>query len=263
MYLNCLKYFFYLSIFILVNFCAFAQNNFPCTKTLKIGWEQWEPFHMKINGKLVGMEIELMNAIVEETGCKVEFVEIPWARALISLQQGELDLLMAASKNADREEKYKFTNTYVTNSYVLFVRKGESIKYPFVHFKELMNRKIKIGILRGNVYGKEIDPFIKDPANKNIFYINSLDSLNYQMINANRVDAAIADLYSGTHVIKSLGLNNKLETHPNVISEPDPCHYMFNKSTPDAIIQAFDKALNKFKVNGKLKEIQSKYLLIP
>jgi len=80
-------------------------------KVFTAGWETWRPHQYKDEqGKMAGIDVELVKAIFEHAGYKLEFTEeVPWARHLLMLEKGKIDIATGTAKNAEREEYAYFT----------------------------------------------------------------------------------------------------------------------------------------------------------
>ncbi len=49
------------------------------TCTLTMGWEPWEPYHYEnLEKKVVGLDIEMMEIMENETGCQISYQKGDW-----------------------------------------------------------------------------------------------------------------------------------------------------------------------------------------
>ena len=72
-------------------FLAWAE----CVKTVR--WYDDAPYAFKgADGQPAGIAVDLAAAALKTLHCQTSFVEMPWARALLELQAGRLDLLPGA-----------------------------------------------------------------------------------------------------------------------------------------------------------------------
>ncbi|MCP4161995.1 MAG: transporter substrate-binding domain-containing protein [Deltaproteobacteria bacterium] len=59
-----------------------------------IGWEPWSPYQYKDSkGKVTGLDIELITAIMNNVKFSVTYKERPWKRLLYEVETGKTDLL--------------------------------------------------------------------------------------------------------------------------------------------------------------------------
>ncbi len=82
------------------------------------------PMEMKgPKGRVVGYEVDLMEAVAKEAGLKVKFVERPWSKLLDELERGRCDAVIAQIAVTDaRKQRFDFSEPYLTGRKVLVVR---------------------------------------------------------------------------------------------------------------------------------------------
>jgi lysine-arginine-ornithine-binding protein len=75
---------------------------------------EYPPFeYVDEDGNIVGFDVDLMNAIAEEAGFDIEFVNTRWDGIFVALQSGEFDVVASAATITDeREEIVDFSNPY-------------------------------------------------------------------------------------------------------------------------------------------------------
>jgi len=76
-----------------------------------LGFDAWEPYQYKVIGDQVsGLDIELVEAVVNEICCRLVFEQGTWVSLLAKLKAGDVDILLGASKTAAREEFALFSD---------------------------------------------------------------------------------------------------------------------------------------------------------
>src|SRR5262245_10507171 len=84
-----------------------------CDITLHWAWNAYEPYSYRDEiGDLVGLDVDLTRAILDLAGCTYRTDEIPAKRALKMLENGEVDLVAAASVTPERQAYGYFSNPY-------------------------------------------------------------------------------------------------------------------------------------------------------
>lgn len=78
------------------------------------------------DGKITGMNVELMDRIAYELGMRTEYQDMQFAAMLDSLQSGKSDIVAAMYKTPERAERADFTAGYFPNPQVLLVRKDRA-----------------------------------------------------------------------------------------------------------------------------------------
>lgn len=220
---------------------------------IKVSWESWVPYQVKDStGKMSGLDIELTEAIAKEAGCKIVFVDLPWARQLSENESGAIDVTMGASKTPEREAFATFTDGYRNEINSLFIKKGEGADIKSV--ADLATTKLKIGISRGTSYGPAID------AIKTKFDASAdNDELNVKKAIAGRVDGFLVDQFTGFSLIKSMNASDKLVLHPVTISSGEVFLMVSKKTKVPDLTKKLNVALAKIKANGVQSKIIEKY----
>jgi len=231
-----------------------------CERPFVMVWYEWAPFTFtdSQNNK-TGLDSDLIKEIMRKMGCDLEYIALPWNRALSSIENGKVDMLYGASKKPEREKYALFSAPYRNDIAALFVRKGESGRYPIKKVSDLVGSDFRLGINQGLNYGKEFDELMKNPQfKKNIQAITSWN--NPQKLAMGRIDGYLGEPISTVENIKELNLIGKIERHPMDSIFIGTIHMMFSKKTTSPeTVNNFNDALTKIKNDGTYKDILMKY----
>lgn len=64
----------------------------------------WPPFRMSdAQGRLQGLDIDILDELSRRTGLKFEIQIVPWARALLAMRQGQAQMMTGLARTAERE----------------------------------------------------------------------------------------------------------------------------------------------------------------
>lgn len=89
----------------------------------------YPPFsYIDKTGNAKGVDIDILNAISEETGIKFKYKLSKWDSALNYIQTGETDIIVGIIFSEDREAKLDFSNPLHTEYYSVFIRKELPLK---------------------------------------------------------------------------------------------------------------------------------------
>jgi len=221
-------------------------------KNFKLAYEEYPPYEYKQDGKLVGVDIEILEEAAKIAGATLEFKEYPWARATKMAEDGEVDAIFSMSKTAEREKVFYFPAiNLASETNVIFA--NDSYKGDV---KSLVDLKGKtIGVIQDYSYGTDFDNF-KDCKKE----LNSNQDALVKKLQANRFQLAINNELVGNYMAKSIGATN-IRVLSYVVNT-DPLYLGISKKAPNGK-EFYDKisaALSSMEKSGRLKAIRDKYL---
>jgi polar amino acid transport system substrate-binding protein len=224
--------------------------------TLKIGTEgAYPPFNnLTSDGKLVGFDIDIANALCEEMKAKCEFVTQDWDGIIPALQAGKFDAIIASmSITSERKEKVDFTDKYYNTPPAIAAPKDSDIKG--VTKEDLAGKTI--GVQGSTTHFNYSEKTYTDSEVK--AYPTAQE---YQLDLANgRLDA----------------VNDDISVLEQWLDSPEgACCKLIGAVTPDpeihgpgagiavrkgetALVEKFNAAIQAIRANGKYKEINDKY----
>ena len=86
------------------------------------------PFESLEGGKVVGIEVDIMELIAKELGVELEIVQMDFDSVLVGIQTAKYDCGMSGiTVNADREKNMLFTKPYYNAAQVIVVKEGSPI----------------------------------------------------------------------------------------------------------------------------------------
>lgn len=222
---------------------AATQDN----DTLRVGMSGgYFPFTFVQQDKLQGFEVDVMNAVAEETGMEVEYVTMSFSGLIGALNSGRIDTVAnQITITPEREAAFVFTQPYVYDGAQVVVKKGneDSISGP----EDLRGRVVAVNLgsnfeqlLRELPYAAEID-------------IRTYESNIEQDTALGRVDAFVMDRVSSAQVIQKSPLPLALAGQP--FSEIRNALPFRDDEAGRAQRDKVDAALTALRENGTLAEI--------
>jgi PAS domain S-box-containing protein len=126
-------------------------------KKLKVVSAPFEPFIFEKEGKVVGLDVDILNAFAVEKGYSLEYEFTSFDDIFKKLEKGEADIGCGALYlTKEREEKYLHSDPYFSTGLVIVSLKKNSIN----RITELKNKKV--GVKRGATGEKFIDKIISE-----------------------------------------------------------------------------------------------------
>jgi polar amino acid transport system substrate-binding protein len=115
----------------------------------------FQPYEYIENGKVVGFDVELANAIAEKLGVELEVLDIDFDSVITSVQSGKADMALAGLTITDERKKLiDFSDSYITATQVIIVPEGSAIASA----ADLDGKKVGVQL------GTTGDLYISDPA---------------------------------------------------------------------------------------------------
>lgn len=154
-------------------------------------------FHAMIDGKdtIVGADIDMMNAIGEELGVEVEFVDMEFNAILAALDQGQVDIAVSGiSATEERKQSFDFTQNYFLPEQKVVVHIDNLEAYQEI--ADLEDKKV--GAQKGSIQEMIVADQLPDSQIVSIPKVpNLVVELKQGSIDALVLESAVADSYVG------------------------------------------------------------------
>lgn len=143
--------------------CLYFITSIAIACEIKVRAYEYPPKFIKTSsGEWIGHDVDVIQKIGEQVNCRIHFVEVPWARALVLLEQNEIDAVMNVSLTPERAEKFYFSNAYDVEKMTLIVRNEYTKLINELH--DLTNIEGKVAIERGVYLGEEFKVALENDA---------------------------------------------------------------------------------------------------
>ena len=206
------------------------------------------PYEMTTDaGTIEGIDVETAQAIADKLGLELQIDDMDFDAALLSVQQGKADIVMAGVTVTDeRKNVMDFSDSYATGIQSIIVPEGSDIASP----DDLAGKKI--GTQRGTTgYIYCSDDFGDDAV---VAYDNGLTAV--QALNNGQVDAVVIDNAPAKEYVAA---NPGLVILETSYAEEDYAIGMAKGNT--ALEDAVNAALEELKADGTLQSIVDKYII--
>lgn len=226
--------------------------------SVKVRVTNWPPFYFQDSkGNWTGLTVDLARAFLREADCEAEYLSAPWARSLLLMKQGKLDMMMNLSVNDERSEYIHFIGPQIEEKAQLILR--ENIKVRILSLEDIKKIPGRIAYDRGTWLGEQFQNMIEnDPSFASKFDVYHTDEINLRKLNAGRIVGIVDFTYEGITSRKDL-LTNGFKVDPYVI-HANPVYFGFSKqSVSDRDLEMLHKAFNRVKLSGEFIEITDRY----
>lgn len=229
-------------------------------KELSVGWELWYPYQYRNKEqKLIGLDFDVFNKIIEHAGLSVNYTELPWKRHVHYIKTGDMDVAMGSSMTKEREAFAHFSTPYRVEKVNLFVLKGKSKSIQLDNLSSLINSDYMIGIESGYYYGEYFLTLNKlSEFQSHISEVIDLED-NVKLLLKGHLDGILVDPVSMNAFVKKYQLEGKFEQHNMPVYQDDIYLMLSKKSVSIDTVILINKSIETLKNNGSLEEIINKW----
>lgn len=192
------------------------------------------------NGNPAGFDMDLMSAIAEDQGFKIEFVDMPFDSLIPAIEAGQGDIIAAGmwSEDPERIARVDFSDVYYTDGMALVVAAGNDT----IANMDSLTADMKVASQIGTNYADEILALQDAGSIKEAVILDGFDTCMLQLTNGD-VDAVVV----GAEIAKSYV--NSTEGKVKIVGD------IMNSETYGLAVQKGNSELLE-KINQGLKNIQ-------
>ena len=236
--------------------CVFASCAQKKDKLI-VGYTVYEPMNYEDeNGKLVGFDTELAEAVAAELGMEIEFKLINWSNKYLELESGSINCIWngftancADDDGVQRSDKVDFSYSYMNNEQCVVIRKTDASKYTTAE-----SLAGKTGAAEAGSAGEGVAKDFVTENGKFTACTSQLLSLNELM--GNKADFVVIDKTMAKTII---GNGNYADlTMVETIEIPSE-EYAIGFKKGSELTEKVNGALETLAKNGKMTELAEKY----
>ena len=201
------------------------------------------------SGDLVGIDIDLMKAIAEDQGFRVEFRSMGFNAALQALTSNQVDGVIAgAGITEEREEVYDFSDPYFTGELTIAALEDSGLS----GWEDLEGESVAVKT------GSLSEDWAREMQEDYDFELNPLDQTTtmVESVQSGHDIALVDDLPIIAYGIQQ---GSGLE----LVSDPEPTGdygFLVNKDQNQELLEMFNAGLDNLQASGEYDEILDTYL---
>ncbi|MDO5621654.1 MAG: amino acid ABC transporter substrate-binding protein [Paracoccus sp. (in: a-proteobacteria)] len=220
--------------------------------TIRVGMSGgYYPFTFVRADKLQGFEVDLMNAIGQETGHDIQFETMSFSGLIGALESGRIDTVAnQITITPERETKFAFSQPYVYDGAQIVVQRGNP--KGITGTDTLSGKSVAVNL------GSNYEELLRKLPNAGEIDIRTYESNLQQDVSLGRVDALVMDRVSTGQVIANSPL--ALEQAGEPFDEIRNALPFRNDEAGRKLRDEVDAAITRLKENGTLAEISKKWL---
>ena len=202
------------------------------------------------NNEIVGVDIDIANAVCEKLGMKLKLQQISWASKEQELDSGNIDCIWNGfAYTEDRAKTMTLTDAYIKTKMYFILKDGTTIKTQ----DELKGKKI--GVQSGSVQEADLE---NSEFGKNVEIVPFADFVTaFTDLEAGGIDALYTSSIIGNYLM-NLQDNNYVTINAENISTANGMVIAFKQGNTE-LKDKVESALKELENEGKLKEISEKW----
>ncbi len=221
------------------------------SQELTIITEENPPFNFTRQGQPTGATTEVVQEIMRRLELDNPIIVLPWARGYKRLQTEANVALFVTAHTPERTSLFKWVGPLYAARTVFYARKGSGLKIGS------MEDAKKVGKIA--TYKKDVREQILQSLNFTNLDSSSSPNSNLQKLLSGRVDLWASDNISAPSIAREAGI--EMDAIQEVFELQVTLSYIaFSKGTPEAIVQAWQVALDQMKADGSFWWLSRKWL---
>ena len=236
---------------------AAPQDGEVCTRIKEAGKvvmttnAEFEPFEYKDGEDIIGIDVDIANAIAEKLGVELEIVDIAFNSLIPSLNAGKADFIAAGMTATDeRRKNVDFTQAYFNASQAIIVKIGSDIAG-----REDLNDRV-VGVQEGTTgdyYCTNEDGSSDINVKEVKRYSKGMDAV-YDLL-LGRIDAVVIDNFPADKLVERN--SDKIVKLDEALTEEE---YSIALPIGSDLTPVIDEVIDELKASGRLDEIISAYI---
>ncbi|MFE3988339.1 transporter substrate-binding domain-containing protein [Nocardia tengchongensis] len=224
--------------------CSSSKDD---ANVLKVGTEgNYSPFTYQDNGSLTGYDVDVIKAVGDKIGKKVEFTTAPWDSLFAALESKRVDLIAnQVTVKPEREQKYSLSQPYTVSQGVIVTKTGND----GIHALTDLSGKTCAQSETSNWAGVAKDAGCKVEAIPG--FVEAV-----QLLKTGRADATVNDTLAVNAYTKAQGAGTVQIAGKT--GETSKQAFAARKDS-QALTDQVNKALDELRADGTLAKISEKY----
>lgn len=218
--------------------------------------ENLPPFSFVENGKVKGVDVDMLREAARRTHVELDIQPMPWKRVLQALRQGEVPLAMPLFRTPEREAFADYLAPVHVSMMGLFVRRDRVFAYNGVD--DLLGKRL--GVMRGFAMQDELDAAIK--AGRVQVEEGTTVGQNIGKLILGRVDVFINNVASTYYQLRATPAAAQIVLLPVLLQEHRPAFLAASRAARAAGkpgVEALGKALQQQMQDGTYQKIVAVY----
>lgn len=234
----------------------------PQTKVLTFAGDLWCPVNCEADSLQPGFGVELLKQIYEPLGYTINYVIMPWARAVEEANSGKISGVIGALKE-DAPKLIFPREPLVSISDDIYVTSTTSLTFNGI--QSLKGQSV--GIIDGYSYSPKVMNYLSEAMRipGAVQAVSGDDAIeqNIRKLLAGRITAVIESAITMDYTLRQLDLTDQIKHIGGVPSGKIYIAFAANSLQSPTLRRQFDQGMSKIRRNGTLSRIYSTYGVAP
>ena len=227
---------------------------------ITIAGDNWCPINCGESDTNQGFMIDVAKLAFAHSNIKVNYIEVPWTRAVGLTRKGEIHAVVGAFKGDAPDfvfPKHPLLNISPSS---LFAKNNDWQYQGLSSFN-----KVTLGSIKGYDYGEELNAYINSLAASDSnqlvqLYGNNAVERSIQFLLRDRINVFVESAPVFWYHANNLGVTDQVAEIGSV-SKPEPCYIAFSPRLENAaeLVKKFDQGVKRLQQNNQLQSIAKKY----
>jgi len=214
----------------------------------------WPPFEWKDEaGNAVGFDLDVMRAIAELEGYRIEIVDVAWDTIVAGVQAGKYDIGASGfTIKPDRAEKVDFSEPYYLSDQAVLIRKDSGL-----NIITALSASRKVGAQRGTTGADWIKyNLVEQGVKVELKLYETYPLAVLDLINKN-IDAVVQDEPASR---ASAAKKKEIEI-AGIIVTGEEFGFLVQKGDPYGLLAKINEGMKKMKASGEWDRLTNKYFV--
>jgi len=222
---------------------------------LRLGVGEWKPF---ISESLPGNgpALEIVSRAFDYEGIKVEYIFVPWKRAMILTEKGRFDGTPGWVFSDERAAEFHYSDSFFMQKDLIFFHRSKVINFESADDFAGMRTRTLIGSYIGDEFAQMVDQG----------QLTNKESRSYakmfKMLFNQRIDFLYLGEYTGTSEMKSALSKDQARqiVVKNSFRKPHSYHLLVSRQNENGLklLKTFNRGMQKLRASGDYDRIFGK-----
>lgn len=221
------------------------------------------PYYIRnAGGEWGGMNAELIQALADRAGMKPKPKEYPWNRALMSLENGQLDVIIELSKTPEREKFVHFLGVSFHEQVVIITRKelAAELRKNLQTLGDMAREGYFWGVREKVFYSDELNARLKT----DLEFAGHFDAVAYEKVNLDRLKigrltGVLGPIHPVGYLIESDPSCRDLTFITVPFLQPSPNYFGVSRKIAPEKLARLKKAYEELAKEGVFRAIERKW----